>query len=700
VASEAVQNQLLETLAEQRQQGLLWIPVWMGVGIWGFFELTNEPSVLVFWACVFLTIIMLGYGVLSRHIVGIFSAIVGLVLLGFVVSVIRVDTVSGPVLGWRYYGPVTGTVVAIDRSGSDKPRLTLKDPTMGKISAPRTPKYIRVSLHSDQTELPKPGALVSIVGSFSPPNGPSEPRGYDFQRRAWFQRLGAVGYSRKHFTVLAEASENSWRLRVFRARLALSAELRKYLPVKEGGFAAAIIAGDRAFVDRASLQHLRRANLAHLLAISGLHMGLMTGVVFALIRVGLALFPRLALRLPAKKIAAVCAIFVGLSYLVLSGASVATQRAFVMVAMMLGAILIDRPAISLRAVAMAAIIILTIWPENLLEPGFQMSFSATIALVVVFRGLKNVRWWQAMYRGRWRYIQPIVGLMGSSLVAGAATAPFAAYHFNQMAHYGLIANVISLPLMSLIVMPCAVLAAVMWPIGLHGIALWGMGQGIAAILAVAAWVSGLGGAVSQVTQAPPFSLMILVGGAVVIILLRDRMRWLGLPAVFVAGLMWTQGNRPDVLVTGNGRLVGVLDSDERTLNRRRGNGFAARSWVENDGLLFDQVKAASLFAHADDDRFMQKIGDAQLFYLWGKKLDVDELDDLCREYDVLIAPQWGERVDGNCEFWGKKRLRYDGSLSFEAGKEGLKIETARQNSGRRMWSSYYLRKERGVYSAD
>jgi competence protein ComEC len=696
VAIEAVQNRLAETLAVQRQQGLLWVPVWMGIGIWAYFELRNEPSVTVFWICVALCVGMMFISVITRHSFTILSTVLGLVLLGFILSVVRAETVAGPVLGWRYYGPVEGTVIAIDRSSSDKPRLTLKNPTMGKISARRTPTIIRVSLHSDQTELPKPGARIAIVGSFSPPNGPSEPRGYDFQRRAWFRTLGAVGYSRKYFTVLEQPAPSNWRVWVFRARLTISSGLRKHMPVKEGGFAAAIIVGDRSFVDKKSLIHLRRANLAHLLAISGLHMGLMTGVVFALIRVGLAMVPRVSLRLPVKKIAAVCAIFVGLSYLVLSGASVATQRAFVMVAMMLGAILIDRPAISLRAVAMAAIIILSIWPENLLEPGFQMSFAATIALVVVFRGLKGVGWWQAMYHGRWRYVQPLIGLVGSSLVAGAATAPFAAYHFNQVAHYGLIANVISLPLMSLAVMPCAVLAFVLLPFGLHGFALWGMGQGIGAILTVAAWVSGLGGAVSLVTQAPPFSLMIFVTGAILAILLCGRLRFAAVPLIITAVVLWGHGDRPDVLITGNGRLVGVMLDGQRALNRKRGNGFAARSWLENDGLPYDQPINAALFDAPNVDRFVQDIGKARFFYLWGKKLDPDELIDICREYDVLIAPQWDERVEGDCAFWGKKRLRFDGSLAFIDSEAGLKIETARQVNGRRLWNSYRLRKKRGI----
>jgi len=638
VARELALNPILDVLADQRQRGLLWVPVLLGLGNWAFFELRTEPEPIALPLAGMLAAVLITLGLIWRGFVGIVASIFGFICLGFVVAILRVETVSAPVLGWRYYGPVEGVVVAIDRSSSDKPRLTLADPWMGKISAPRVPRLIRVSLHSDQTDLPKPGARIRIIGSFSPPNGPSEPRGYDFQRRAWFQGLGAVGYSRKYFTTVAEPKAGSWRLRVFQMRVALSAALRSYMPAKEGGFAAAIIAGDRAYVDRQSLNHLRRANLAHLLAISGLHMGLMTGVVFALIRVGLALVPRIALRLPTKKIAAVCALGVGASYLILSGSSVATQRAFIMVAMMLGAILIDRPAISLRAVAMAATVILLIWPENLMEPGFQMSFAATTALVVAFRALKDVRWWRAMYYGRWRYVQPIAGLLGSSLVAGAATAPFAAYHFNQVAHYGLLANMISLPLMSLVVMPCAVLAAVLWPFGLQGLALWGMGKGITMILAMAEFVSGLGGAVSLVVQAQPFALMAFVLGAVWVILTRDRVRFMAMPLLAISAFLWMQSDRPDVLVTANGRLVGVLGADTRALNRKRGNGFAARSWVENDGYAFDQQASAAVFPAKNDDRFMHRIGAGTLFYLWGKKLNVDELDDLCRQYSVLIAP--------------------------------------------------------------
>lgn len=696
MAREAVLNQLVETLAVQRQQGLLWVPVFLGFGIWGYFELDHEPSIFLFRSSVIGAVLCLVYGFVSQRIVGTLGLMVGLVLLGFVLAIIRANTVAAPVLGWRYYGAVQGTVVAIDRSSSDKPRLTLADPQMGKISAARTPRFIRVSLHSDQTELPKPGARISIVASFSPPNGPSEPSGYDFQRRAWFHALGAVGYSRKPFTVLAEPVPSSFRLRVFQARLALSSGLRAYMPAKEGGFAAAIIAGDRSFVDQGSLTHLRRANLAHLLAISGLHMGLMTGVVFALIRVGFALWPRVALRLPTKKIAAVCALGVGLSYLILSGSSVATQRAFVMVAMMLGAILVDRPAISLRAVALAAVIILTFWPENLLEPGFQMSFAATTALVVVFRGIKSVDWWRALQQGRWRYIHPLIGLVGSSLVAGAATAPFAAYHFNQVAHYGLIANVISLPLMSLVVMPCAVLAAVLWPVGLQGVALWGMAQGISAILYMAKWVSGLGGAVSLVPQSAPFALMVFVVGALLLILLKHKSRLLGVVLILIGAALWGQGQRPEVLVTGNGRLVGILQSGERVLNRTRGNGFAARSWMENDGLEFSQATSAAAFDRSDDDRFGVSIGEASLFYIWGKALNPYDLDDLCHDHQVVIAPQWWEWVDGSCEFWGARRLRYDGALAFTATDQGLKIQTARQITGRRLWNTYKLRKERGI----
>ncbi len=215
-------------------------------------------------------------------------------------------------------------------------------------------------------------------------------------------------------------------VQINRLRMALSGWVQAILPGEAGAFAAAITTGDRSAISRPTLDALRGSNLAHLLAISGLHMGLLTGFVYQAARYLMALFPSLALRRPTKKAAAMLAIGAGAFYLLLSGGNIATERAFIMVATMLVAILFDRRALSLRAVAMAAVIVLVLHPEALTEPGFQMSFSATTALVAVFG-------WIAPYRRYFgpRWLQPVLAVVMSSAVAAAATAPIAAAHFNQ-----------------------------------------------------------------------------------------------------------------------------------------------------------------------------------------------------------------------------------------------------------------------------
>ncbi len=335
-----------------------------------------------------------------------------------------------------------------------------------------------------------------------------------------------------------------------------------------------------------SLSALLASNLAHLLAISGLHMGLLTGFVFAVVRVGLSLWPAVALRLPVKKIAATVGLFAGAGYLLLSGGNVATERAYIMVAVMLVAVLLDRRALTLRAVAIAATIVLVLHPDALNGPGFQMSFAATTALVVVFRVLRG----RAMGP---RWLRPVVSVIISSDVAGLATAPFAAAHFNQISHYGLVANLLSVPLMGALVMPAAVLAACLAPFGLAWAALWLMGLGLRWILFVAQVVAGTAGAVSHVKAPDPWVLPIMTLGLLWLILWQGRARFAGVVATAVAFILRAQTPRPALLIADSGGLMGLMGSNGRILSTGTGDGFVAGIWLENDGQPVAQDVAAA-----------------------------------------------------------------------------------------------------------
>jgi competence protein ComEC len=676
-----------DVLEAQRSRLFLWLPVMLGVGVWIYFYLNEEPDRTL--------VGIIGAGVTSLvllawalpYAVSIFLR-AGLVIgIGFLLATARAHLVQAPVMGWRYYGPVEGRIIALDRSASNKPRVTLDQVVLSRVGPAKTPAMVRVSLHSPglYTDL-KPGARIVLTASLAPPAPPVEPRGFDFQRMAWFRGLGAVGYSRTPVLLALPARTGSLRLWIFDVRMRASDYIRSQIPGQTGAFAAAIITGDRSAIDPAMMQALRGSNLAHLLAISGLHMGLLTGFVFALVRYGLALVPPLALRLPGKKIGAVVALFAGLGYLMISGANVATQRAFIMVSVMLVAVLLDRPAITLRAVAIAATLVLILRPESLIEAGFQMSFAATTALVGSFEYLKSAGWWQAMRQGRARQMQPVLALILSSAIAGAATAPFSAYNFNQIAQFGLLANLASVPVMGLVVMPSAVLAGLLSLVGLQALPFWVMGLGIEWILAVAEFVSSLDGAISYVPSADQPVLPLIALGALLLMLWRGRLRLLGLLLVVAGFAIWFQTQRPDLLITDNGRMIGFMRDGDRALNREKGNGFAANSWLENDGDSQSQFAAAQRYTGpVDDMEFL--LSDRRVAYVWSKDIGSPGLQQRCARTDLLIAPQWPDKISGRCLTIDMKTLQAQGAIAVYLAKGGLKIESVRQTAGARLWNS-------------
>lgn len=668
-------------LEEQRGHLFVWCPVFFASGIGLYFSLPAEPIFAV-WTCCALAaglVALLQVTVWRGRLLTVAAL---LFCLGFMAAGQRTVSVAEPVLGFRYYGPVEGRVVGMDRSASDKVRLTLDQVVLARMAPDRTPARVRISLHGDQSHfVPEPGAVVGLTAHLSPPSGPVEPGGFDFRRHAWFQGLGAVGYSRVPAVTLAPAQEGK-TLWLWRLRMAISAEIQRVLPGTPGGVAAAITVGDRSGIPLDVLEDLRAANLAHLLAISGLHMGLLTGFIFAAMRSGLALVPAIALRMDAKKVAAVVALVAGAIYLALSGSNVATERAFIMVAVMLVAVLFDRRALSLRSVAMAALVVLALRPEALMGPGFQMSFAATTSLVVVFGWLRH----RNEVRQRIpRWAQGALSLVVSSVVAGLATAPIAAAHFNQVPHYGLIANMLSVPLMGSIVMPAAVLAAFLAPFGLHHIGLCIMEPPIRWIVAVADRIAGWEGALSFVAVPPPSALPLLVLGCLVLVLWRHPSKAVGALACLGAAVLWFSEERPPVLVSDTGGLVGVMSDEGRILSKARGDGFSARSWLENDGDPVEQAYAAER-SGLDGSAGMREfsIGAYRAIHLTGRGA-AERVAAACDTADLVVTSARVETPAG-CQLFQPDTLRETGSLAIYPGAEGLRVVTAAERAGTRRWN--------------
>lgn len=672
---------LLDIFDRQRGRLFLWLPVMIGVGVSLYFVASIEPAPQTY----IYSAVFTGLGVVVLCFIPAYYAppltMCVMISIGFLSAGYRAHSVAAPVLNYRYYGPVEGRIIKIDRSASEAVRLTLDHVILKNMQPHRTPIRVRISLHGPQDYItPEPGLRIAMTAHVSPPPSAADPTGFNFQRMAWFDQLGGVGYTRTP-VLRSGATDKGLSLAIHRIRQSLSLALQSQISGQAGAFAAAILTGDRSGISAQTAENLRASNLSHLLAISGLHMGLLTGVIFAAIRVGLALIPVAFFYLPTKKIAAVCALIAGAMYLALSGWNVATERAYIMVSMMFIAVLFDRQAISMRAVAMAAILILLIRPEVLPEPGFQMSFAATTALVTVFT---LVRRFNVM--GRWpRWASGALTVVLSSAVAGIATAPVAAAHFNRIADLGLIANVISVPVMGAVVMPAAILAAVLSPIGLQSLPLAVMEPAIRWILFVAQKVSNVEGAVTHVVMPPSQTLPLIALGGLFVMLWRGRVQLLGLLPVILGFVLWATADRPSLLVSADGGLVGRMTAEGRALNKATGAGFSAHSWLENDGDIPDQIAAAARFLPSLD------IAGVRIAHVSGRGW-LEAAQSACETNDIVIVnKKWETEPPKSCLMLDLAYLAQSGALSFRPLENGVDITTAYGASGVRLWTTPSLR---------
>jgi competence protein ComEC len=422
-----------------------------------------------------------------------------------------------------------------------------------------------------------------------PPSGPALPGGYDFARRAWFDRLGAVGYTWSAPVSDPTADVVPWDLRLWahveRLRRAMGQRIMAALPGEVGAIANALITGERGGISESTNAAFRDSGLVHILSISGLHLAIMAGSVFFLVRLLLAAVPALALSYPIKKWAAAAAMLGAVGYLLISGSSFATVRSTIMISIMFLAVILDRPALALRNVVLAALVILILFPESLFDVGFQMSFAAVVALISVYETFRRRAGWSLLPEGpSARLFFFFAGIVLSTLVASAAVAPFAAYHFHKSQQYAVLANLIALPICNLIVMPAALATLLAMPLGLEAVPLWVMGAGIEGMLWTAQRVAGLPGAVLHIPAMPTAAFLLMVAGGLWLALWQTRWRLAG-AALIAGGIALAPTLRlPDLLIGRDGALVAMRDGEGRLAAVGAGRtSFELERWLEHDG---------------------------------------------------------------------------------------------------------------------
>lgn len=495
------------------------------------------------------------------------------------------------------FARLKGSIVDVSATRTGRPRLHIQPTEIEHLAPEELPVLIRVTLASKKN-IPDIGDEIEALARLWPPAGPIAPGAYDFARDAWFKQIGATGFIMGAPTITAKSAEGAgwqfWRpLQINKLRTIIARKIERAMSPETAPIAIALITGDRDLIKPKTAQDLRTAGLAHILAISGLHMALVSGVLFTGLRALLALFPALVLRYPVKKAAALLALGGATFYLLISGGAIATQRAYIMVCLMFLAILLDRPALSLRNVALAAIAIMIIAPESVLGPSFQMSFAAVIALISFYEkmGGNIIRLQNKDHKKLqdpfWQPVRKIGayggGLLVTSLIAGLATAPFAQYHFNRVASYGLLGNLLALPLLGLIVMPSAILALILMPFGAEAAPLWVMEQGLGAILWVAYWVAHLPHALQTLPTQPNGVLMLTVFGGLWLSLWKQKWRWLGvLPIGLGLALSWSL-TQPDIVIDREGKVVAIMTQGGKLELTSATPFFVTENWLRRIG---------------------------------------------------------------------------------------------------------------------
>ena len=591
----------------ERGRLALWLPVAMLCGVLVFYAAPHDPSLpaaaLAFGCAATLAVL------LRRRALGFAAALaVAAFLAGFLSAAWQVHTSSAPILPHPMRAEAVGTVESVEARPRGS-RVVLRLESLGKLTAGELPERARVTVPAGDTPL-RAGMRIAVPALWLPPPGPARPGGYDFARVAFLSGIGAVGSRAQAARVLDPPAPRplaALSQGIDRLRNTIAGRIRASVAGDPGAIAAALVAGERGTISRAANDAMRNAGLSHVLSISGMHMALFAGSLFAVLRFLLITIPGFAARFPAKKIAALAALLGAAGYLALSGSDVAAERSFFMIALLFIAILADRLALSVRNLGVAAVVVLILAPGSALGPSFQMSFAAVLALV---------SWYETRHDaprgppGRLSgggvpsiVLRYLAGIAITTLLASAATAPYAAYHFQRLTVHALAANLLALPIAGALIMPWALIGLVLMPFGFDAFAWQAMGYGIEAMLMVARTVSSWPGAVALIPAPGALVALLLSLGLLWLAIWTTRLRWLGLLPAGLAVALALHAPHPDIFVGPGGRAVAVRAPDGRLrIIGARFEPFAAHSWLAADGDERD-LKDPSVSDLVDCDSF-------------------------------------------------------------------------------------------------
>jgi competence protein ComEC len=672
-------------LLEERERWFLWLPVGVGLGILWYFALPAEPPI---WAGGLALLVMAAMLVARWRLAGGWSLLevaawlaVGAVALGFTVATLRTQLVAAPVLERRGAYEFEATVLQVEDREKGQ-RLTLGQPVIEGIEPEATPLQVRVSVPPGG--LVVPGDRIRLRALLMPPSPPVQPHGFDFGRHAYFMQLGAVGYAWDAPALISRAEERNWSLAISALRQSIAREVADAAPGPAGAVAVALLTGLRGALPDYIWDEWAVAGIIHLLSISGLHMALVAGTTFFAVRIALALVPPLALRLPTKKVAALLALVGAFGYLMISGASVPAVRSFMMTAITLLAVMVDRNPFSMRLVAFAALVLLLLQPESLIGVSFQMSFAAVAALIAVYETGAAKRGGTHGLDGR--LLLYIAGCALTTIVASAATTPFSIYHFSRFSTYGIVANLIAVPLSAVWIMPLGMLGLLLIPFGLADLCFFLMAQGIEIIIKVAAFVAALPGAALDVAQPPLAALVAAVAGGLWLCLWRTPWRRLGVLGIALGCGLMLLARPPDLLVDRRGQIVAVRLADGHlAISPWKRDGWITDSWLQSAG----QAAAAPWPADGRNDGGLRCDALGCIVARGDQRIALvrrpEALEEDCELASLVISYPRIEHCPNGTPLIGPNALWDAGGLALWIERGGIETLAVREVRGERPW---------------
>jgi competence protein ComEC len=686
-------------LQAQRERWVFWLPVPMAAGIGFYFSMRFEPWVGLG------SLLAVAFAIVcyvARHNRWFLPLLViFLFAFGFAAAQWRTFHVAAPVLD-RETSPLSieGRVVELDPlPGSDRIIIDQIKVLDGRRLPSVVPEKVRLRLKKTTQQLPRAGDIVSVRAVLLPLSPPVAPGAFDFQRHAFFKGLGATGYAVGDLNVVTPSSHGFFFEGL---RHAIRQKIEAVIADHDtAAVTTALLIGETNNITEETWEAVRISGIAHIISISGFHITLIVGFTFFALRALLVAVPFVALNWPVKKLTAFICILVSVFYLLLIGTPVPALRAVVMATIVMIAIMLDRDPFTQRLAAFAAIFVLLIAPEALTGPSFQLSFAAVIALIAAFEAGRGILsssfhrdepvWVFRLARG---LALAFAASIVTTLIASAATAPFALYHFGRMPSWaGVAANTVAVPLSSFVIMPFGFLACLLMPFGLEKIPLAVAGAGVDWMLTIAREVSAWPNAQITTASWPLFSLICASLGGLWVCFWRGRIRWLGFLCLLPACIAALLQSRPDVLVSTDADLVAFrTGEDVLSFSSLRSERFVREKWMEREGI-------STVLSWSEDDDGKKDISCDSSACRWNKDGQMisfaykpEVFFEECPEASVVISASHLPRDLTECKkdilVIDRAYLRRSGPLSVYLQPEDAVpvVRSVNQERGRRPWT--------------